>query len=341
MTEFKVRTGERTTYKRCQKQWYLAWRRGLRPRAESFGALTLGTWVHHALNEWYGIGTTRSGVPANLLQQEADEAIARAVAAGAPEHVIDRACSQRDLGISMLQEYTRVYGADEKIEILQGETTLQYYIGDVVCDGVRTPVTYELTPDLVYKDVNGVVHIMEHKTAQVIRTGHLMLDDQKRAYETLAPTCLRKNGVFVNAPFGGITYNFIRKAVADTRKRNSDGHALNKDGSVSARQSSPVCKRVVPGVMTRAAQRRHLIAINREVMGIAAATVAIRDRSVNPDLITKTPHYSCERMCPFFSVCMAEEQGNNPASIIDAGYFVHNPYDHTESTDEVKSFEYV
>lgn len=335
----QLRSHERIDFKRCQKKWYWAWRRGYVPRAKSFGALDLGIWMHAALAAWYGVGTRRNGDLQAHFAKHANAAIVQAQQAGAPDEVLGQAEELAALGEVMASEYQKTYGSDLSVNVLASEVPLEFVISER--DG--TPIAvHKLKPDLIYADDTSAVWLQETKTATTIRTGHLPIDDQARPYITMAERALRKKGIIKPyQDFKGVMYNFLRKGVPDDRERDAQGRALNKDGTVSKRQTAPLFRRHP----VRLSNKAKLVALRRlrtEALIITSLTMALRRGDIDPGSLLKTPHYSCEKFCPFFAICVAEEQGINTREMERSSFIRRNPYLYDEdnpSTSEITSFE--
>lgn len=332
-----VRTHERIDYKRCVKKWYWRWRMGLIPKAVSFGALELGTWMHLALERWYGQGFKRNGLLVNHFLDVCETALGEAEAAGAPAHQMEKAEELWALGQAMASAYQAHYGRDENVNVIAAEIPLEFAIDDA--EGNPLGV-HRLKPDMVYLDPYDDAWLMENKTATTIRTDHLVIDDQARPYGAMAERALRKLGLITKRQrFRGITYNYLRKGLPDTRPTDESGRYLNKNGSVSKKQTAPlfVRKNIT---MTRAAKVITLNRIAMEVHLLVTMGNALRNKQLDPKHLPKTPHISCPRTCQFFAMCTAEEEGVDIREMQRLMYVRRDPYAYEkESTDEIVSFE--
>lgn len=313
---------------------------GLFPKRHNYGALDLGTWVHEALAAWYGPidGGTRHDVDlADLFVNIAEGAVTWAVTDGAPEEQLEKAEELMMLGKAMLSAYQKHY-RDDGFEPIQAEIPLEFVISDA--DG-KPIAAYKLKPDLVGR-FNGAVWLVEHKTAASIRTEHLVIDDQARPYGAMAEVLLRKAGILKRGEaLKGIMYNFLRKGLPDERETNAEGYALNKNGTVSKRQATPLFKRH-PVLLSNKAKLQTLRRKRMEVLEITMVADAIREGRINPDGIRKTPHWSCPKMCDYFEMCALEEEGADIRDMRRQMYERRNPYLYDEenaTTDEPKSFE--
>lgn len=332
-----VRGGERATYKRCEKKWYWAWRRGLVPRQKSFGPLELGGWWHEALAVWYGKGHNRVGELPEHFVAIAEASLELAQRNKAPEHVLEKAEELIALGEAMAVGYVAKYGDDPGIFVIATEVHLEFTIPDPETGVILA--RHRLTPDLVFLDDHGVVWLMEHKTAKSIQTEHLRIDDQARPYSAMARRALINAGIIKSdMRFGGMLYNYSRKALPDLRRQNEQGKYLNQNGSVSKKQPPPYFERK-PIVLSRQAKVITLERVQDEILEITAKTLKIRNKDLHPARIRKTPHHSCPRYCEFFDMCVAEEQGAEVKSLERSMFRVENPYETAPNSDVVSTFE--
>lgn len=331
-----IRSHERMEYKRCQRKWFWHWRKGLVPKKKTFGALDLGTWFHSALAWWYVEGTKRRGHLQELLTAQANMAIRTAQSNNAPQHVLDEAEELALLGEAMAEAYARYYSRDY-VDVIGAEIPLEFQIAD---DTDTVIALHRLKPDLVYRDKDKRIWLMEHKTAASIRTEHLVIDDQARPYGAMAELALRNAGVLGRKErVSGIMYNFIRKALPDIREQDREGRYLNKNGTVSKRQPPEYFRRH-PVRMTDRAKLVTLRRLQREAIEITVVTQALREKRIKPESLKKTPHRSCPRFCEYFAMCNLEEEGADIRDMERGLFTRQDPYLYAEdSTDEVQTFE--
>jgi hypothetical protein len=334
-----IRHSERVDYKRCPKKWFWRWRMGLVPKAKTFGALELGTWFHSTLAAWYS-QPDREGLSLTAwFKHFAELAIGGAKNIGAPDYTLEKADELAALGEAMATAYQKKYGADPAIIPIVAEIPLEFDLTDA--DG-KVFAKHKLKPDLVYREAANpdYVWLMEHKTAAQIRTEHLVIDDQARPYGAMAEISLRRAGVLRKSDvFKGIMYNFVRKALTDERPVNEQGQSLNKNGSVSAKQPVPTLMRF-PVTLTKASKRIAISRLRIEAGIITGMTEALRSKKVDPALLPKTPHSSCPKLCPFFTMCVVEEQGGDIKEMQRTMYERRDPYLYEEeSTEVLTSFE--
>jgi PD-(D/E)XK nuclease superfamily len=324
-----VRHSERVDYKRCIKKWYWHWREGLFTKNVHM-ALELGTWMHEALARFY------SGTQEGLAGYFIDVTDSILQAYEGPEHIREQLEELIGLGIAMATAYDKRY-ADEHVDVIAAELPLEFPIKD---EHGNVVAIHKLKPDLVYRDANGDVWLMEHKTAKQIRLEHLPIDDQARPYAAMAEVALRRAGFLTKEDnFKGVMYNFLRKALPDEREHDAQGRYLNKNGTVSKRQPTPTFLRH-PVTLTRQGKQIALMRLRVETEIITGMTKAIRDKTVNPFHLPKTPHSSCPKLCDYFAMCVVEEQGGNVQTMKDTMYYRQNPYLYDEETTDIPaSFE--
>lgn len=332
-----IRSHERIDFKRCPKKWYWKWRLGLTPKAKEFGALELGSWMHLALAQRYG--NKRRMKLRHWFNAIAGEALRQARIAEVPEHLIAQAKELAQLGLAMAEAYDVRYGRDPDVHVLAAEIPLEFRITDYAG---KLVAVHKLKPDLVYADQHGDVWLMEHKTAASIRTEHLVIDDQARPYVAMAGRALANAGVIKDPDqFKGVMYNFLRKAIPDSRPTNEKGEYLNKDGSVSKSQPPPYFVRY-PVVLPRPAKRRALERLQSESQLITGITQDLRAKRIDPLYLPKTPHSSCPRFCQYWTMCVVEEQGGDIREMQRSMYTQVNPYTYDEenpTSDIPVSFE--
>lgn len=298
-----IRTSERKTFKRCPWRWYQLYRMGLVSKGRPADALWFGIGVHEALAQWYKPGLKRGIHPAEYWADwaaEEETKIRTSVSENYQEDVWEDA---RDLGIAMLEGYVATYGEDDTWEVIDTEHAFQIEIPYRNRSGVQA--IYAGTFDGVYRDLtDGLIRLMEHKTAKSVKLSHLPLDDQAGSYWAVASDILRHEGILKSGEqIKGIMYNFLRKAMPDERPQDERGRYLNKNGSVSKIQPKSLFVRE-PVDRTRKEIRTQIRRIQDEASWMAAA----RKR---PDRIFKNPTMDCDWDCPLYDMCQLHERGGD------------------------------
>ena len=229
MSELQMlRTSERAGFKKCPWAWEKAYLDGLQPTQGSVGALWFGTGIHLALAEWYIPGTERGVNPVETWIKYCDDQfhMTKTIRDNEEAEWIDT----KKLGTAMLEGYLELYGEDEDWEIIAPEQRFSALIPNP--DNPEEPiVNYVGTFDGVYRHrKTNRLHLIDHKTAGVIKTNHLFNDEQAGSYVTVAEHSLRAQGLIgPKEKIWGITYNFLRKAIPnDDRPKNPQGLYTNK-----------------------------------------------------------------------------------------------------------------
>ncbi|AWY04499.1 RecB-like exonuclease/helicase [Microbacterium phage Gilda] len=227
-TKLEMRTSERGALLGCAQKWYWAHIEELRPNRAS-NPLWFGSAVHVALAEWYLKGLKRGPHPAETFNKFIDGERTMLVTNEDEEQEYYDA---RELGTGMLEHYVDTYGKDDSWDVIAtehaGKIVLprpQMKIFGRVRPALARWLTYHFTWDGIFRDLNdGQLYLMEHKTAAAIDTNHLPLDNQAGSYWAIASRSLVKQGLIgENEDIVGIRYNFLRKALKDTRPQDEDG----------------------------------------------------------------------------------------------------------------------
>lgn len=316
-----LRTSERTTWRSCPQKWWWGYRQGLVPKGPPHYNFWFGTGVHLALAEWYLPGLKRGPHPAKTWEKYCDDefVIMKSYEGDKTEYH-----NARDLGTAMLEHYVDVYGKDRRYYVLETERTRKILIRDH--DG--TPLAwYFYTMDGVVRDREdgNRIKLLENKTAAMIITTHLAMDDQAGSYLPFETENLRAEGILKpDEQIEEIVYNILRKAVykEDDRPQNEKGEYLNKDGSVSKNQGkqAPVLLR---HPVTRTAEYRR-----QQVDRIISEVKQMQEMRADRSRIYKNPQqgpFGCSS-CPFFEMCKLHEEGADWAEYRDWTMTKQDPY---------------
>jgi len=315
-----LRTSERTTWRQCPQKWWWGYRMGLVPKGPVGFNFWFGIGIHEALADWYQLGFKRGPHPAKSWAKYADAEIPIIVRDYDATTDTTKYVEARDLGVAMMEHYVDTYGKDPHKKYVATEQTRKMVIYDH--DGSPLAI-YFYTMDGVYIDVEDYnrVKIDEHKTASMIKFGHLALDDQAGSYLTFESLNRLAAG---QSPIEEITYNFMRKEVykVDSRPVNEDGKRLNKDGSVSKQQGvqAPVLARYEVARSAEARRQQH----DRIVLEVKE----MNRMKANPELVYKNPQqgpFGCES-CPFKTMCELHEEGGDWQDLRDWTFKTQDPY---------------
>jgi hypothetical protein len=327
-----VRTSERLAFRRCRQKWWWGWREGLKPPFRT-GALWFGEGIHFALAAYYKPGVKRGPAPADTFEKWVGLERRRIFTKPNPDVDEQKIVDAKELGIAMLGHYTEHYEDDPSLNFIVTEQPFQFPIGmkgHILWEKAKAVLEFLYcgTFDGVFRDHDGKIWLIEHKTTKAISTLHLPLDDQAGSYWMVATNVLRRLKLIgPKEEIEGIRYNFLRKALPDDRPTNAEGQRLNKDGSVSKNQPPQWFHREdvfrYPGERQTQLQR-----IQDE-----ATEMQLVKSGILP--VTKNPTKDCHWDCAFFQMCQLHEGGEDWQDFRDMVFTVEDPYaDHRKSAAE-------
>lgn len=375
MTTPMLRTSERRAFKRCQQRWWWAYREGLRRKGSPSTPLWFGTGVHLALSEWYcGPGTKRGPHPAETWVAYAKEELAYIKTVTNSEEEVEEWVSAEELGRVLMEEYVKEYGRDEHKLIIQAEQTFSLPVPwpDATRQKIHPDATpgelltvYKGTYDSAWRDADtGRIMLDEHKTAKAISTSHLPLDDQGGSYWAVATATLRRLGLIGDREvLRGIEYNFIRKALPDTRPKDADGYATNKPNKTNYATAldltdSELRKLTLPQLEAMAAGRGINVLgdrskvqpqplflreqIHRTSKERTTQLRRIQDEAVQMEAVKRgiiplslNPTRDCTWDCEYETMCRLKENGGAWEDIKRSQFYVEDPYmDHRKSSED-------
>lgn len=232
-----LRTSERKQFKECQWKWERNYVDRLQNKYDNGTALWFGTGIHLALEKYYIPGTERGADPVETWTQYVNDT------RGDTNYIntyhngdSSFAVEALELGTAMMESYVEHYGKEKWMDVIATEYDFQIGVNfrNFNKDGVtKDKAAYVGTMDLVYRDLrDNKIYVMDHKTARALgssNTQYLPLDDQAGAYYAVAVTALRrKNLIGPKERISGVVYNYLVKALPDTRPVNPEGYATNK-----------------------------------------------------------------------------------------------------------------
>jgi PD-(D/E)XK nuclease superfamily len=361
-----LRTSERRSFKRCPAQWWWAYREGLKPRGAEKTPLWFGTGVHLAFANWYLPGTKRGVHPAETFTEFAGDAIHTIKVADATEEQLAEYEEGASLGVTLMEEYVKLYGTDPKWHFISAEQTFSISVPWPTSDRQTAYevdqtdpgelVSYKGTFDGVYRDLDtGRIELLETKTAKSISLGHLTIDDQAGSYWAVAGHTLRQQGLIKPTDrIAGINYNFVRKGLPDARPRDAEGYACNKpvkaDYQTALGISDVEARKMKLDYLENIAQKagvtvlgerskvqpppvfqRHMI--NRTGAERQTQLRRIQDEAVHMQVvrdgllpIIKNTTWSCHRDCDYFAMCELQERQGNWEDFKKVAFRVQDPY---------------
>lgn len=335
-----LRNSERGSFKRCEFQWYWNFVELLKPD-EDAKALRFGDLVHQALAKYYKKGTKRGPHPARtfkkLYEAQWEELGKMNMRADDDQKWLDAG----DLGHDMLTAYVEKYkDRDASFKILSTEQTFQLPV-TITRKDIKNKFLLDLCIRanilplriVVVGTVDGLandltkdpddVFFFEHKTAKAIDLAGLPMDEQAGTYWTYAPRWFWRQGLLKEGLYPThILYNFLRKAMQDTRPENELGQKLNQDGSVSKKQPSKYFER-------QPIYRDHADRVNMHNRLVQEAVrMELVRRGILDPLKNPGPLYNPNcRGCPFRDPCELHETGADFEPMIASLYHKWDPYD--------------
>lgn len=322
-----LRTTERRDFKRCPQRWWWGWREGLRPKGPPSDPLWFGIGIHLALAHFYGPGLKRRKDFIEVWDDYCDnDPLSRILWTDPNGYKTDEEYVQaKALGRAMLLGYRLEYSDDKNWDVVYTEEPFQVIVDD---EYGEPGVIFASTLDGVYRDkTDKSFKLMEHKTAATVSLGHLGQDDQAGAYWAVATDILRDKGILsTKQAIKGITYNFLRKALPDDRKRNAEGHYLNKDGSVSKLQPKPL---FVRHFVRRTPNQRQV-----QLERISAEVGVMNEFRYGNLSLYKNPTRDCAWDCAFLQMCELHDSGADWQEFKGAVYNRQDPYkEHRKSAN--------
>lgn len=353
-----MRNSERRDFKTCQCKWNWRWNMGLVPAMPRQDARWFGGLIHQALAEWLQPpenatgkkrGFTRGKDPIATWHRLCKDAFVGMATSQYFSPEMEREWTNaEDLGELMLAGYLAKYGMDDAWEVLNPEQRFRAKIplnarqvdmhaglqaGWMARLGIHPPNITEVfgTFDVAIRDhTDGHVKLVDHKTTDRKESGeHLTKDDQAGTYISLGTAFLRKAGLIApDEAIVGMIYNYLRKSKPDPRRTNSQGQALNQDGSVSKRQPLELFWR--EDVRRSKAARLHQLS---RIADDAEQMAAIRAGVIG---VTKNPDLHCA-WCDLKELCDVDENGGDTDQFIKDVFKVEDPYaDHREGAPNPK-----
>jgi hypothetical protein len=312
-----IRTSERLTFTRCPQAWEWAYVDRLKPYTPS-PALRFGSLIHVALEKFYKPGTKRGPNPADTFEQEYEKELVAQHKIGFRDD--DGTWNEAgELGVAMMTAYLSHYGRDTRWRVLHTEKAFHMPVTNRVG---RVIFVYVGVVDLIVEDrLFQFTGFVDHKTTgdnPTQKREALILDEQTGAYWSYGQDAgLLKKGVKLD----GMIFNFMKKSMPDKRPKNAAGLALNKDGTVSKQQPTPMFHREV-------VYRNEFDgnSVRNRIRAQAAVMKAMRE-GVMP--VWKTPgtlHNPHCKWCEFKDMCELHESGQDWEAFKKRAFVQHDPY---------------
>lgn len=344
-----IRTSERSSFKGCRWSWERNYVDNLQP-IRTAPALRFGSLIHKALELRYPPGVRRGPKPAETFEK-----LYLAEQAEAEEKwgtfADDEWIDALELGVSMMESFINEYGRDEEWQVIASERTFRVPVpypahpsgegfanlnGEQVAEqGVL--FYYVGTMDGVWRNrMDKGVRIIDWKTTKgdPTKVKQLMMDDQATAYWTWGVDSLIADGILKpkdQQALDGMLYTYLRKGKPDPRPTNADGYCLNKDGTVSKSQPSPLFHRELV----------YRSEANRERARERASAEAIEMAAVRQGrmAVYKTPGSGPQshcNWCGYRDLCELHESGADWEGLRDVTMTQWDPYGDHEIEEEGK-----
>lgn len=358
----KLRTSERLLFNRCRFSHSMAYTERLKPRIESpplrFGTLihkALETYYAPRPK-------TRKRVPlSKLFERHYAEDIAKTMRdwpsfrPNADYEELRPGVPYLELGIAMCDGYVERWAEqDDEYITLSTEQTFAMPINHPNENDklypAEAPRIYVGTFDrILYHRPTKRLLLGDYKTtaSDPTKVGHLIMDDQAGAYWAMAPLWLHTAApaalqakiarrVRAMPPsvrravlddegklrFDGILYDFLKKALPDERPVNAEGRCLNKDGTVSKTQPTPLFHRET--IYRNAFEREQVMS---RIYTDAAEIGYVRGGQM---ALKKSPDTFHCRMCSYRDICEAHEIGADWRAVAKATMTKWEPYESHE-----------
>lgn len=326
-----IRTSDRLTYRRCRRRW--AWsshlRQNLGPK-QNPAPLWMGTGFHFAMEDFHGLN--KFGHPAKAF-----DAFAKATY----RHVkYDRNRLPADIdSLTILAKGMLSYYADTW---LVARDPLQTYVHngvpqlevnfrvDVPFDAARfgyDKVVYSGTLDRVVVDENGLLWIVEYKTAKAIQVMHYAHDTQVSSY------CWVGDQLY-GRTVAGVIYQQHRKDTPNEPRILSNGRISTDKRQLITHQSLRQYILNIYGSVQKAPQdyvdflnwkasqedlssdlfvRRDKIPRNQHQREAEGAKILMEiEEMLDPKLsLYPNPDRTCAFMCPFHGPCVSIDDGSD------------------------------
>ena len=336
-----LRTSDRNAYRNCRRNW--AWSSHLRNNLTSKGSspvpLWFGSGIHFALEDYHG---SRK----HVHPRDAWLNFYQATIASKEAPPLALCKEHKELGVGMLDYYSEVW--------MEGRDPLRTYeFNGRLCTEVNIEIplpipedklkawgwdkaVYSLTLDRVIIDDDGLLWVVEYKTAKTIQTQHFQLDPQVTAYMWAATHVFDK-------PVQGVIYQqhlktlpqeplILRGGKLSCNQQQKTTHALYRKGLEALHGkvvNAPGANvEFLNSLLEREDHRGDPFIrrdkVTRNTTTIKAEGVKIMaeaEEMLNPDTpLYPNPTRDCSWRCPFVSPCISFDDGSNAELEMSLGY---------------------
>lgn len=318
----RVSNSEITSFKRCRRQWWLSYYRGLRPRSESpLGPRAIGDRIHRALQLYYtpdGQPRTEPTAALELVIQE-DWLITKAAFAAkgedVPELLVIDLNKQADLERAMITGYVEWLaetGADSEFKVTGSERYIE-------ADITTAPLTNQLVKLIGRLDVtvrrvyDNLRFFLDHKTMAEFTTATRLLpmNEQMKGYVLLHTLTGDPDERIV-----GAIYNMMRRVKRTEKAKPPFYQRVEVQHNPTEIQTF---KDRTIGVV------HHMESARRALDGGQD-----HHRVVYP-----TPTKDCAWQCPYAEVCTLFDDGSRVEAALENLFVPGDAYDYYAAPAEV------
>lgn len=323
----RVSNSELTSFKRCRRQWWLSYYRGLRPLRESpLGPRAIGDRIHRALELYYVPDGQVPIDPRTALEgviEEDWQAVKRAFAERGeevPELFVIDLNKQVDLERAMIEgyvEWLKETGADSEFKVIGSERYIE-------ADVVTTPITNQLVKLIGRLDVqvrrvyDGLIFFLDHKTMAAFGDANRLLpmNEQMKGYVLLHTLTGDPNQRIV-----GAIYNMIRRVKRTEKAKPPFYQRVEVQHNPTEVQTFK--DRTIGTILHMESARRAL------------------DEGMDHHRVAYPfPTKDCAWQCPFAQVCPMFDDGSRAEAALEGNFVPGDAYDYYAAPAEAFN-EYV
>lgn len=326
-----IRTSDRIGFRRCRRRW--GWNSHLRGNIgpkQNPAPLWMGSGFHFALEDFHGaqrfakpsdafrafVKATQKSVKHDVNRLPADVVELEALSCGMLDYYSDMWLMSRD------PLKTFVFNGVPQVEV--------NFRVDIPYDATRwgyDRVVYSGTLDRVCIDENGLLWIVEYKTAKTMQTLHYANDSQVSSY------CWAGNLLY-GQPIAGVIYQQHRKDIPQEPKLLASGRLSQDKRQLITHRSLRSSIKNIYGEVKKAPQdyvdflnwlatqedmdsdkfiRRDRIRRNSTQCEAEGVKILMEvEEMLNPDLpLYPNPDRTCAFMCPFNGACVSLDDGSD------------------------------
>lgn len=319
-----ISNSEIQTFKDCKRKWWLAYYRGLSPKAKKFlGPLAIGGRIHRALEDYYVPPEYIQFDPRDSIELHIEgdfERVKQVYGDEIPEDFLKQFNKEADLERIMLEGYMQWLeetGADSDLIIIMPEAYIEVPWGIRWHDN-KTVLLIGRLDVLVERETDGKRMFIDHKTLADINTRSLVSDEQMLMYGFLVSEYLDWN----NYDYPSALYNMLKKV---KRTKAAKPPFFNRiEVSYNFYQAK--------------AFEQHLGIILKEIFNVEHQLAHMREpwNVTHHDVVYPRPTRDCAWKCDFYQVCSMFDDGSRVENMLTEHYDAVDPlaYYHKENNDK-------